>query len=399
MRSFILALMMCLCTLLALGQTNSSQAPTPATPSTPAAQGEKPGKPAAPAPSPSAKRQAEESQEVGPNAIVITIKGLCSTPAPKAAASKTAPASAATKPAACQTVVTRKQLEMVIETVRPNLQPAQRRMLAQQYVELLLVANAATKAGIEKDPKVKEQIRLSQLQILATSYTRERQQKEGEVPEADIQKYYKEDAAKYERAKLLRIYIPMVTEEGKPADTAVSKLLAEKIQQRAAAGEDFDKLQKEAFSAASSKGTPPSADLGERRRGTLPPKQEEAVFSLKAGEVSSALEDGSGFYIYKVISKDTVPLDTVHEEMKTTLGRERMREAMEKLRSSVESTFNPAYFGSPAPPAAGGEIAPPPAPRPTPAAPGAAAAPAQPAATPGTPEAPKPSPPAPPPSK
>jgi len=402
MRSFVLVLMMCLCTLLALGQTNSSQAPTPATPSTPAAQGEKPGKPTAPAPSPTPKQQAAESQEVGPNAVVITIKGLCSTPAPKAAASKTAPASAAAKPAACQTVVTRKQLEMVIETVRPNLQPAQRRMLAQQYVELLLVANAATKAGVEKDPKVKEQIRLSQLQILATAYSKERQQKEAEVPEADIQKYYKENAAKYEQDKLLRIYIPMVTEEGKPPDTAASKALAEKIQQRAAAGEDFDKLQKEAFSAASRKGTAPSADLGERRRGTLPPKQEDAVFGLKAGEVSSALEEGSGFYIYKVISKDAVSLDTVHDEIKGTLGRERMRESMEKLRSSVESTFNPAYFGSAAPPAAGGEIAPPPSPRPAPAAPGPAAAPApptQPAATPGTPEAPKPPPPAPPPSK
>ncbi len=402
MRSFILVLMMCLCILLALGQTNSSQAPTVATPPVAAAQEEKPGKPAAPAPSPSAKQQAAEAKEVAPDAAVITIKGLCPTPARKAAASKTAHASAAAKPAACQTVVTKKQLELVIETVRPNLQPAQRRMLAQQYVELLVVANAATKAGIEKEPKVKEQIQLSQLQILATSYTREMQQKEAEVPEADIEKYYKENAAKYEQAKLLRIYIPMVTEEGKPPDTAASKALAEKIQQRAAAGEDFDKLQKEAFSAASSKGTAPSVDLGEHRRGTLPPKQENAVFALKVGEVSAALEEGSGYYIYKMVSKDAVPLDTVHDEIKGTLGRERMREGMEKLRSSVESTFNPAYFGSAAPPATGGEIAPPPPARPATASPGPAAAPAppaQPAATPGTPEAPKPPSPAPPPSK
>jgi len=404
MRSFVLVLMMCLCTLLAAGQTSSPQAPTAATPNA-AAQGEKPGKSAAPAQSPSAKQQAAEAQEVAPDATVITIKGLCPAPARKAAASKTAHASAAAKPAPCQTVVTKKQLEMVIETVRPNLQPAQRRMLAQQYVELLVVANAATKAGTEKDPKVKEQLRLQKLQILATSYSRELQQKEAEVPEADIEKYYKENAAKYEQAKLLRIYIPMVTEEGKPPDTAASKLLAEKIQQRAAAGEDFDKLQKEAFSVASNKGTAPPVDLGERRRGTLPPKQEEAVFGLKVGEVSAALDEASGYYIYKVVSKDAVPLDKVHDEIKGTLGREHLRESMEKLRGSVESTYNPAYFGSAAPPAAGGEVAPPPAARPAPAPPAPAAAPpqpptpAQPAAPPGTPEAPKPPPPAPPPSK
>ncbi len=400
MRSFVLAVMMCLCTLLAAGQTSSPQAPTAATPNA-AAQGEKPGKLAAPAKPPSAKQQAAEAQEVAPDAAVITIKGLCATPPPKAAASKTAHASAA-KPAACQTVVTKEQLEMVIETVRPNLQPGQRRMLAQQYVELLVVANAATKAGIEKEPKVKEQLRLQKLQILATAYSRERQQKEAEVPEADIQKYYKENAAKYEQAKLLRIYVPMVTEEGKPPDTAASKALAEKIQQRAAAGEDFDKLQKEAFSAASNKGTAPPVDLGERRRGTLPPKQEEAVFALKHGEVSAALDEASGYYIYKMVSKDSVPLDKVHDEIKGTLGREHLRESMEKLRGSVESTYNPAYFGSAAPPAAGGEVAPPPPGRPAPAPPAPAAAPAapaQPAATPGTTEAPKPPPPAPPPSK
>lgn len=395
MRSFVLVLMMCLCTLLAAGQTSSPQAPTAATPNSAAAQGEKPGKPAAPAKPPSAKQQAAEAEEVAPDAAVITIKGLCSTPAPKAAASKTAHASAAAKPAACQTVVTKKQLEMVIETVRPNLQPAQRRMLAQQYVELLVVANAAAKAGIEKDPKVKEQIRLQRLQILATAYSKERQQKEAEVSEADIQKYYKENAARYEQAKLLRIYIPMVTEEGKPPDTAASKALAEKIQQRAAAGEDFDKLQKEAFSAASNKGTAPPVDLGERRRGTLPPKQEDAVFGLKVGEVSAALDEASGYYIYKMVSKDAVPLDKVHDEIKGTLGREHLRESLEKLRSSVESTYNPAYFGSAAPPAVGGEVAPPPPGRSAPAPP----APAQPAATPGTTEAPQPPPPAPPPSK
>jgi len=136
-------------------------------------------------------------------------------------------------------------------------------------------------------------------------------------------------------------------------------------------------------------------ELGERRRGTLPPKQEDAVFVLKVGEVSAALDEASGYYIYKMVSKDAVALDKVHDEIKGTLGREHLRESMEKVRNSVESTYSPAYFGSAAPPAAGGEVAPPPPGRPAPAPP----APAQPATPPGTSEAPKPPPPAPPPSK
>ncbi len=380
MRSFILIPVMSLCSLLAMGQA-SPQAPTVPSPKPAAPQGEKPGSQAAKAPP--AKPKTAESKEVGPDTAVITIKGLCPA-APKAAGSKTAGGSAAAKPATCETVVTRKQLELLIDTVRPNLPPAQRRMVAQRYADLLVMANAAAKAGVEKDPKVQEELRVSKLQILASSYSRQSQQKEAEVPQADIEKYYRENSAKYEQAKLLRIYVPMVpTEDGKAPDTVATKALAQKLQQRAAAGEDFDQLQKEAFAAAKNKGTPPSADMGERRRLTLPPNQEGVVFGLKPGGVSGALEEVSGFYIYKVVSKDQVPLDKVHDEIKSALGRERFRESMDKLRNSVKPTFNEAYFESGTPPAASA----------------APATSAQPATPPVTPEAPQPPPPAPPQSK
>jgi parvulin-like peptidyl-prolyl isomerase len=225
------------------------------------------------------------------------------------------------------------------------------------------------------------------------------QQKEADVPQADIEKYYQQNAAKYEQAKLLRIYVPMVvTEEGKPPDTAATKALAEKVQQRAAAGEDFDKLQKDAFTDAKSKGTAPTVDMGERRRSSLAAKEADTVFALKAGDVSPPLEETSGFYIYKVVSKDQVPLDKVHDEIKSTLGRERFRERMEQVRSSLKPTFNEAYFASGTPPATAGGSAAPAAPPQAPAAVHVAPAPPR-ATTPGAPEAPQPSPAAPPQSK
>ena len=391
MRSSTPILVICLGAVLAAAQSSAPSVPAAPAPQAPAS-AQKSGSNPSPAAKTAPKQPAAESKEVSPDAAVITIKGLCAKSAAKPAASKTAsaakPAATASKAAACETVITRKQLELLIETVRPQLQPAQRRALAQQYAELLIMSTAAMNAGTEKEPKVQEQIRLSKLQIVANAYSREIQQKESEVPPADIETYYKEHADKYEEAKLQRIYIPLVSEEGKPPDTAATKVLAEKIQQRAAAGEDFDKLQKEAF--ANSKGTAPSTDLGERRRGTLPPKQEEAVFALKPGDVSPALEEGSGFYIYKLVSKEEIPLDKVGDEIKSALSRERSREAVEKLRTSVQPTFNDAYFG-PATPAPTGELG---GGRPAPPAP--AAAPRQPSAPATAPDAPKTAPPAPP---
>ena len=386
MRFFILTSAMCLSSLLALGAGSPQGATSAASQAAPSQGGKTANSAAA---SPSVKPKAQDSKTVGADTAVVTIKGLCLTPASKAAASKTAAGSAAAKTAPCQKVITKKDLEQVIDAVRPNIQPAQRRMLAQQYAELLVIADAASKAGLEKDPKVQEQLRLQKLQVLASSYTRKMQEKDTEVPQADIEKYYKDNSARYEEAKLLRIYVPMATtEEGKPPDAAATKALAEKIRERAAAGEDFDKLQKDAFTGANSKGTPPSTDMGERRRSSLPPKEEEPVFSLKAGEVSAPLEETSGYYIYKVVSKEQVPLDKVHDEIKGTLGRERFRENMEKLRSSATMTYNDAYFGSGAPPATAGAPAPPPGS--SPRAPGAAPE----TTTPGMPEAPKPAPPA-----
>ena len=389
MRSFLPLSVICLCSILAVAQASPS--PGAAAPAA-SPQGEKPGaQPARAGKAPAANPQKAETKDVPENAAVVTIKGLCSTTAAKPAASKTAAGAAAPKPKPCETIVTRKQLERVIDTVRPNLPPQQRRSLAQSYAELLVISGAATKANTEKDPKVQEKLRLSKLQILASSYSQDIQKKESEVPEADITDYYRKNATQYQQAKLLRIYIPMIVPaEGKPADVAATKALAEKIQKRAAAGEDFDKLQKEAFTAANSKGTPPPVELGERRHATLPPKQEEAVFALKAGEVSPALDEASGFYIYKVISKEAVPLDRVHDEIKNLLAREHTREALEKVRNSAQMTFNDAYFGTPAPPPVGGELAPhAPAPPSAPVAHAPTASPAQTAPPPAAPEAPK----------
>jgi hypothetical protein len=60
--------------------------------------------------------------------------------------------------------------------------------------------------------------------------------------------------------------------------------LAESLRARAAAGEDFAKLQKEAFEAAGMKMDSPTVTMPKVRRTGLPPAH-AAVFDLKVGEV------------------------------------------------------------------------------------------------------------------
>ena len=159
--------------------------------------------------------------------------------------------------------------------------------------------------------------------------------------------------------------------------------LADTLRARAAAGEDFVKLQKEAFEAAGQKVENPTVNLPKVRRTGLPPAH-SAVFDLKVGEVSAVISDNGGHYIYKVVSKDVLPLDQVKDEIHNKMKSERLKEMMDKYTNSFTSVPNEDYFGPPAP--AG---APPPRmrgampPRPTP--PGQNPPPAQAAPAPTTP--------------
>jgi len=119
------------------------------------------------------------------------------------------------------------------------------------------------------------------------------------------------------------------------------------------AGEDFTKLQKEAFEAAGTKVENPTVNLPKVRRTGLPPAH-VAVFDLKAGEVSQVINDNGGHYIYKVVSKEVLPLDQAKEEIRNKLRGERLKEMMDKYTNSFQATPNEAYFGPAAPAGPGG---------------------------------------------
>ena len=124
--------------------------------------------------------------------------------------------------------------------------------------------------------------------------------------------------------------------------------LAEGLRERAAAGEDFTKLQKEAFEAAGIKMDSPTVNLPKVRRTGLPPAH-AAVFDLKVGEVSAVIADNGGHYVYKVVSKEVLPLDQVGDEIRNSLKTQRMKEMMDKYANSYHAETNEAYFGPPGP--------------------------------------------------
>jgi hypothetical protein len=349
---------------------------------------------AAPPPAPAIPpAPADTSASVPDNAAVLTIEGVCA-PQPKPAAAK----GAAAKPTSekipaksspdCKTVFTKSQFEQLANNLAPNITPQMRKQLASVLPRLMAMADEAKKQGLDRTPQYKERVKFRTMQVLAEELQQNIQEKAAKVPDADIERYYKDHPENFEQYNLDRIFVPRTKQataelkeepakneklsgDEQKAKEAVEKAtaeqnemamtkLAENLRARAAGGEDFLKLQKEAFEAAGMKIESPTVNLPSTRRTSLAPSH-AAVFDLKPGEVSPVISDAGGHYIYKLNSKTEEPLEQAKSEIHGRLQNERMRESMEKLNSSFKVETNEAYFGP------GGPGAMPPRPgRPTP---------------------------------
>ena len=317
-------------------------------PSTPAAQ--QPAAPAIPATqSASPVGAAPAPAQVAPDAAVITVAGLCDNPpADKAAAGD------------CKTVITRAQFERIVESVAPTMPPRARRQFAARYISAVIMAKKAEQEGLDKGPSYEEHMKLMRVQILAQEMNKAIQDKASQISDKDIADYYNSNLSKFEQADLARIYVPK--NQQPPAAANAKKLSAEeeekrvqlsektmqaeaeKLRTRAVAGEDFAKLQDEAFKLSGIKTAAPNTDMGKLRRTMLAPSQVVAM-DLKPGEISAVITDQSGFFIFKIKSKENLPLDQFREDIKGTLRSERMQNETHAIQDATTTTYDDAYFG------------------------------------------------------
>jgi hypothetical protein len=305
---------------------------------------------------------------VAPDAVVITINGLCDRKSPEGAAApampqEASPGASGSAPAAnagCKTLVTRRQFEGVVDVLSHKASIEKRRRFARDYSELLLFAQQARQFGLDKDPDSQEflQYKYSQaLQVLLTSYL---QSKANDISDAEVEKYYKDHPERFQEIALSRIFVPLRETkkaqadpddpiEYTPADREAMQKVAEKIQREAVAGGNFEKLEAEAYKAAHvTQEEPPEVDLGDKWTiDNLPPEHKDRIAHMQPGEVSGLIVHPMGWQIFKVTAKRMIPLS----EAKPALQSLRMKDAMQSLRNSIDPQLNDAYFSDPTDPA------------------------------------------------
>jgi parvulin-like peptidyl-prolyl isomerase len=302
------------------------QKPAPARPAPPTL--------AQPTVGPQAPAKSGAASELPPSAPVITIEGSCEK------------AAAAANPSECRTVITREQFEKLVDAFNPDMPAGTRRQLANSYAQALVLSQVARQRGIEDRPEAQPIMQFARMNGLAQALLHELQQEAKKVPQAEVEKYYKEHAARFEEGTFERLYLPKVSpgDGNTPVDEAKLKAEADKLRSAAAAGKDFASLQKQAWDELGIKSTPPPTASGAVRRESVPPAQAK-IFDLQPGQVSEPIEESAGIYIYKVVSKKTIPVEQARPEIDRALEGERFQREMENITHNMKPVFNEQYFG------------------------------------------------------
>jgi hypothetical protein len=295
-----------------------------------------PGPQAAPPP---IQQPAYNPDNVAPDAAVVVVHGVCPNNA--------APGS----PDACKVVITKQQFIAMLGGMNVASQlstPSAMRSFAESYSQLLALAGAGEKLGAEKDPRFQELMRIARIRALADTYRHSLEEKYSNPSQQEIEAYYNENISRYDSFKIERVIIPSINPNRTPTGRAeyekkFQKLAAD-IRERAARGEETQKLQDEVYKALSLP-SPPKTDLGMKRRGTLPAGIEKDLLALKPGEVTRLEAELSGLNIYKLRSRDTIPVEFVKAEIVRDLRQKNMEVAIKAVTGSIHPELNEQFFG------------------------------------------------------
>ncbi len=277
---------------------------------------------------------------------VITIAGICDRPAAGTGVDSD-----------CRTVISRSQFQQVIDAVQPGMPPRARREFALRYAEALAMTNKAEQMGLDKGAIYEEQMKIARIQVLSQAMKKVIQERASQISDQEINDYYANNATRFEKAEMDRIYVPRsrqllsVSENhlrddrqaGPQEPGQAMKKEAENLRARAVAGEDFAKLQADAYQVAGIRSMPPNTTM-EVRRTSLPPNH-AFVMDLKPGEISAVLADPNGYFIYRLKAREVLPPGQVREEIKATLRSQRMQTEMRAIQDSAVPALDESYFG------------------------------------------------------
>ncbi|MGH9570182.1 MAG: peptidylprolyl isomerase [Candidatus Angelobacter sp.] len=300
--------------------------------------GAAPQKPQSSAPPLAVQKSPLTPDQVPMDAIVMKIKGVCSS----------AESGASAETGDCSITFTRAQFETMLKAIGVDqvYNPAARRGLAQGYAQLLALANEGERAGVDKGAEFQELMKVVRVRAVAESYRRWLQEQYNNPSQEQITAYYTQNPGQFEQVQIDRILIPPVNSKARisrPAFEKKARQVADDVRERAAHGEDMNSLEREAY-ATLGLSNPPVTDLGARRKDDVPAISRKDILALKPGEVTKVEVEPAGFLIYKVRSKGAMPLQQARAEIVRELHQKSVQAHIKEVLANVQTDLNDQFF-------------------------------------------------------
>ncbi len=198
-------------------------------------------------------------------------------------------------------------------------------MVLEQMINNQIIDKKASKAGLENDKDVKEQLAKVKEQIIRTKFL-ENTLKDN-LDEARVKEEYDAYVAAYKPEDEARASHILVTEE-KAAKDIIKKLNA---------GGSFEELAKENSTDGSAQN---GGDLGYFTKTEVVPEFADAAFALEVGKYTKApVKSNFGFHVIRTTDKRERPADT-YEQMKPVIEQNLQRvvydEVLTQWKDAVE---------------------------------------------------------------
>lgn len=235
--------------------------------------------------------------------------------------------------------ITASEIDLRLQALPPQIRGQfatgeRRQQLVEQVILGYLMADEATKEGLDRSPEFKEGMAQAKEALLARVYMKKHVADEAQPSDAELKKEYEKLLPQL--APPPQIHARHILVKGQEEAAAARKRVVDK-------GEAFEAVAK-AVSIDPSAGN--GGDLGFFGPGRMVPAFEKAALALKVGEVSEPVQTQFGWHLIKVEEKkegEVPTFDEIKERLAQQLVQDRYREQLKTLTDNLKAKARITY--------------------------------------------------------
>ena len=246
--------------------------------------------------------------------------------------------------------VTQSEFERIVSTLPEQARaqvktPEGRRQLAEQLVELKVLAQQAVAQKLDQDPDVKTRLSVDRDQILASAVYHALATPDEAAMHAYYEAHKDEMDQIHARHILIRFQgsaVPLRLDQ-KDLTDAEALQKCKDLRAKIIAGAKFEDIAKtESDDVGSGQN---GGDLDTFGHGAMVPEFEKAAFALKVGEVSEPVRSAFGYHLILVESHTSKTYEQALPDIEKSLGPAAADKAVEDMKNKAKVVIDDTYFG------------------------------------------------------